>query len=274
MKGTIKLLFVALLSSSFLACEKVIDLPINDADIKIVVQAFTSNIEGRSYVKLTKTANVYTTNNFETVSGASVTITDSDGISYEFFEDSTDAGVYILPGYKVGLNKTYDLKIIADGEEITATTRSSFVPAFDFIYAGLKSGLPAELQESVAFLPDDFRLVFYLFTDPVPAGDNYRLISYVNGERENNYYTANDVLASGEQFGGVLFGTNVDSLDTVHVELMTMDKVNYDYYFSLVNNTDTGPFAATPSNPVTNISKNALGFFGAYLMDTVSIISQ
>jgi len=272
MTNYFKLITVVLLGLSFFSCEKVIQLPLNDAEQKIVVEAFTSNIEGKSFIKLTKTSNVYTTNNFESVSNASVVITDSDGVDYTFNEEATSKGVYTLSDYKVEPNKTYNLKITSEGEVITGTSQSSFIPSFDFLYAGPKSGLPEELQASIGFLPDDFRLIFYLFTDPAPVGDNYRIISYINEERDNNMYIANDLLASGEQIGGILFGTEVDSNDIVNIDFFTMDNSNYDYFFSLVNNTSTGPFAATPSNPVSNLSDNALGYFGAYLMDTTTLV--
>ncbi len=274
MKPYIKYFYTLLVTTIFFSCEEVIDLPLNNADQKIVVEAFTSDIEGRSFVKLTKTSNVYTTNNFELVSGAEVIITDSDGNNFKFTEDLPVTGTYVLPGFKVEPNKTYNLKITAEGQEITGTTKSSFAPAFDYVYAGKKGDLPDELKEGLGFFPDEFRVIFYLFSDPAPIGDNYRIIAYVNGDRDNDMYIANDVLGSGQQFGGILFGTSVDSTDTVSLELLTMDNANYDYFFSLVNNTDTGPFAATPSNPVSNLSENALGFFGAYLMDTITIVTQ
>ncbi|MFK8038779.1 MAG: DUF4249 family protein [Crocinitomicaceae bacterium] len=273
MTKILKITLAIVLSFGFFACEEVIELPLNNANQKIVVEAFTSNIEGRSYVKLTKTSNVYTTNNFETVSGANVLITDSDGNNFLFKEDSVEKGLYIYPGYKVEPNKTYDIKIVADGQEITGTSTSSNTPSISFLAAGPKGALPEELQDGLGFFPDTTRLVFYLFPDPAPIGDNYRIIAYVNGEKDNTLYYGNDVLGSGIEVGGVLFGTSVDSGDVVHMELMTIDKTNYDYYFSLDNNTDTGPFAATPSNPVSNLSDNALGYFGAYLMDTVSTIA-
>jgi len=272
MKSYIKHTLIVFLAIIFFSCEEVIELPLNNANPKIVVEAFTSNIEGRSFIKLTKTSNVYTINNFETVSNASVIITDNDGNNFKFTEDNSKKGIYVLPSYKVEPNKTYSIKITSDGQEITGTTQSSFTPAFDFVYAGKKGDLPDELKEGLSFFPDDFRVIFYLFTDPIPVGDNYRIIAYVNEDRENDMYIANDVLGSGQQIGGILFGTSVDSTDTVHLELMTMDNANYDYFFSLVNNTNTGPFAATPSNPVSNLSENTLGFFGAYLMDTLTTI--
>ncbi|MFK8046546.1 MAG: DUF4249 family protein [Crocinitomicaceae bacterium] len=273
----IKIIIIAIVTLGFFSCEEVIELPLNNANQKIVVEGFTSNIEGRNFIKLTKTSNVYTTNNFETVSNAEVIITDSDGINYVFTEDPEDLGVYVLPGYKVEPNKTYTLKVTSGDEVITGVSQSSFEPNLDILLAGKKGQvqefLPEDLQDGLSFFPDDLRLVFYLFSDPEPVGDNYRIIAYVNGEREDDMYIANDVLSSGQPIGGVLFGTDVDSTDTVHIELLTMDNANYDYFFSLVNNTSTGPFAATPSNPVSNLTDNALGYFGAYLMDTVTTVA-
>ena len=260
-----KYILASLLILPILACEKVIDIPINDAPDKIVVEAFTSNIEGRSYVKLSKTGNVYTINNFDKVSDASVEITDNTGTVFTFSEDQNTPGTYTLPGFKVEENQTYSLKIIAEGEEITGISKSSFIPTLDLVV-----GIPIS---TITLNPNDTaRIVAYSFNDPVQTGDNYRLIVSVNGEVDPTYYIGNDVLGSGLQVEGVFFATSVDSGDVVEVELLTMDKANYDYYFSLVNNTSTGPFAASPANPVSNLSDNALGYFGAYLMDTTKIV--
>ena len=265
---------IILLSTSFLqiSCEEVIDIPLNNADQKIVVEAFTSNIEGRSYVKLSKSSNVYTNNNFEKVSKASVIITDQNGINTVFMEDSIEKGLYLYPSFKVEENMTYNLKVVTEGIEITGTTKSSYTPKFDLVLGAPINALPDTLTQGLEFFDPNTRLILYLFSDPKPVGDNYRIIVYVNGEKDNNYYIANDLIGSGEQFGGVLFGASVDSTDYVHVELLTMDNANYDYFYSLVNNTGTGPFAATPSNPVSNLTDNALGYFGAYLMDTTSFV--
>lgn len=266
---TLLLLFISLL---FFSCEEVIEIPLNDADQKIVVEAFTSNIEGRSFVKLSKSSTVYTTNNFEKISDASVLITDQNGINYVFEEDSLEKGTYLYPGFKVEENTTYNLKIISEGEEVTGISTSLQVPQLDLVLGAPIYAFPDSLSQGLEFFDPSTRLVLYLFSDPAPVGDNYRIIAYINGERDNNYYIANDVIGSGEQFGGILFGADVDSSDQVHIELLTMDNANYDYFYSLVNNTSTGPFAATPSNPVSNLSDNALGYFGAYLMDTTSFV--
>lgn len=263
MKLLTKLTILALIPTLF-ACEKVIDIELNDAERKIVVEAFTSNIEGRSYIKLSKTGNVYTENNFDQVSNAAVTITDKNGTVYTFNEDDATPGMYLLPGFTVEENNTYNLKIVAEGQEITAKSESSFVPAIDFAAGFPTSDLTGEAKDTA-------RIIAYQFTDPPSAGDNYRFILTINGEEDDYYYLGNDLLGNNQSYEGVFFATSVDSGDVVHIELLTMDNASYDYYYSLVNNTGTGPFSATPSNPVSNVSDNALGYFGAYLMDTTTI---
>ena len=54
--------------------------------------------------------------------------------------------------------------------------------------------------------------------------------------------------------------------------MVNIDKANYTYFYSLANTTNGGPFSATPANPVSNIDNGGLGYFGAYLKDTISIV--
>jgi len=53
--------------------------------------------------------------------------------------------------------------------------------------------------------------------------------------------------------------------DTVVVELQTLDHSTYEYYKTLYPLTGGGLFGASnPSNPNTNLSNNAPGYFGTY----------
>ncbi len=264
---TLKTLSILLIATIFMSCEKVIDVELNDADRKIVVEAFTSNIEGRNYIKLSKTSNVYTQNTFDKISDADVTITNKNGTVYTFTEDSGEAGKYILPGFKVEENQDYTLKVVAEGQEITAQSSSSFVPQLNLVET-IKGSTFSQNPN------DTTRFIGYQFDDPISTGDNYRFILTVNGERDETYYFGNDLLGNGQPYEGIFFATILDSGDVVNIELFTMDNANYDYYYSLVNNTSTGPFAASPANPISNMSGDALGYFGAYLMDTTTIIVQ
>ena len=67
------------------------------------------------------------------------------------------------------------------------------------------------------------------------------------------------------------FGISFDSADTVYAELWSMNKANYDYFSALFTNLNQSPFSAAPADPPSNI-ENGIGYFGAFMVDTVSII--
>ena len=255
---------IAILSFTFIACEKVIDLEINDADTRFVIEAFTSNIDGRNFVKISKTGNVYTTNTFEKVSNASVVITDKNNQSFTFLESATEKGKYVLPGFAITENTEYTLKIIAEGKTITGTSKSRTIAPLNWL---------APIKGSAAFGSDTSKLtVAFSFTDPIPKGDNYRFIVTIDGVQDDYYYIGSDFLINEPENINVLFATSIDSGATVHIELLNMDEANYNYLFGLVNNTETGPFSATPANPVSNLDGDVLGVFGAFMMDTATIV--
>jgi hypothetical protein len=113
--------------------------------------------------------------------------------------------------------------------------------------------------------------LFYNFTDNGAETNFYRFKLWVNGEADENYYIGNDVLGNGQPVSAPFFATEIKSKDTVNVELLSMDEATYTYLSTLSSNLSSGAFGATPANPVTNID-NAIGYFGVYMVDTMSII--
>jgi hypothetical protein len=50
-----------------------------------------------------------------------------------------------------------------------------------------------------------------------------------------------------------------------------IDKVTYDYYYSLTQSSRNGPGGgATPANPITNIEGGALGYFAAFTVQKLT----
>ena len=62
-------------------------------------------------------------------------------------------------------------------------------------------------------------------------------------------------------------------MDTVVVELQNLDQATYDYYRTLYPILGGGFGASNPANPETNITNDALGYFGACTIcrDTIII---
>ena len=61
--------------------------------------------------------------------------------------------------------------------------------------------------------------------------------------------------------------------DTVVVELLTLDESTYEYYLMLSSLSESDFIGnANPANPKTNITGDALGYFGAFTVSRDTIV--
>ncbi len=253
---------IAVLALSF-SCEKVIDIPLNEADQEIVVEAVGRNFLGESYVLLSKTGSVYDDSGFEKLTDAVVTVTDQDGVETIFTHDPLNPGKYIAPDFAAMPNSAYSLNIVTDGKTLTSSSTTNSIPTLDSLsYIAVPPGFGSE---------DTTFLLFYNFVDNGDETNFYRVKAWVNGKADNNYYIGDDVLGNGQPASAPIFATEIKSKDTVHIELLSMDEDTYKYLFTLNSNLSSGAFGATPANPVTNIDE-AIGYFGVYMVDSMSIV--
>lgn len=265
MKNLVCYFLIAILVVFSYSCEKVIEIPLNDADQEIVVEAVARNFVGESYVLLSKTGSVYAEEGFEKLSGATVTITDNSGVETIFTEDPEQLGKYIAPSFLTVPNETYKLNVKYEDKVITSSCKTQSLPKIDSL---------TFIEQVPAFGPsagDTSLLVFYHFVDNGDETNYYRFRLWVNGVADNNYYIGDDQLGNGQYISAPFFATEVKSKDTLHVELQSIDEANYTYLFTLANNLNQSPFSATPSNPVSNI-ENAIGYFSASTIDSLTVI--
>lgn len=249
----------------FSSCEKVIDIPLNEAEQRVVVEGLLMDQPGNNYIILSKTGSVYQESDFEKLSGATVTITDEAGTIYTLTEMPGMPGVYNHPTLEVLVDNDYDLSVTYNSEIFTSSVQTFYKPQLDSLNY---------LEQSGSFGPqtDTTYLVFFSFSDNANQDNYYRINVYVNGVKDPNYYITNDDLFNGETYTQPAFATAVEKGDTVVIELLSVDESNYDYFFSLSSNGSDDPFSPTPSNPVSNIEGGAIGYFGAYTSDTMSVI--
>ncbi|MFT5821944.1 MAG: hypothetical protein ACI8ZM_003200 [Crocinitomix sp.] len=253
---------LASLALSF-SCEKVIDIPLNEADQEIVVEAVGRNYLGESYVLLSKTGSVYDNTNFEKITDAVVTVTDQDGLETVFTHDPSSPGKYMAPAFEAMPNSSYSLSVVTADLTLSSSSITNSLPVLDSLnYFVVPPGFGST---------DTTFLLFYNFVDNGDETNFYRVKAWVNDTLDNNYYIGDDVLGNGQPVSAPLFSTEIKSKDTVHIELLSMDEATYKYLLTLNSNLTSGPFGAVPANPVTNID-NAIGYFGVYMVDTMSII--
>lgn len=248
------------------ACEKVIDIPLNEADRRVVVEAKLYDIQYESVVKLSKTGTVYDDTGFEKLSGATVVIYDDMGQTWSFLEDPLEAGTYLDTSFVAQPNRIYYLDIIYGEDNYTSVAETNSTPTLDSLDYQIQTG--SFFQE-----PGDTNyFTFYNFSDIASEKNYYQAIPIKNGDVSDSDYIVDDELFNGNTFRQPFFADSFESKDTLEVFLLSINKGAYVFYTSLSANSDGGGFAPTPANPVSNIEGGAIGYFGAFTSDYMSII--
>ena len=101
--------------------------------------------------------------------------------------------------------------------------------------------------------------------------DFYQIKGWINDTLIDIAYLFDDQYYTGT-ITAPLWQAEIERGDTIHVELISMDEANYEYLYTLDSSNDEGGFSAAPANPRSNLEGNALGYFGAFTTDTLSII--
>lgn len=251
------------------SCTKVIHIDLNNADPKLVIEGNITDQAGPYFVSLTKSIAFEASNNFPGVSGAFVTITDNNGVTDTLSE--TQQGTYQthqltgIPGH------TYTLHVQVDGKTYTA-----------------QSSMPLKVNlDSVGFLKSDFGsspsgkdTVFVpvpRFLDPPVFGNYYRFKLITRDTIDNGIYVDSDNLINGLPYQRPIFSNDLQCKrgDSLVLEMQCINRSIYDYFFSLNESIGNGPGGgATPSNPVSNISGDALGYFSAHTTQTIKTTAQ
>ena len=114
-----KISMLILSALALMSCEKEIELDLNSADPKIVIEGQIPQNQTAKII-ITKTVNISDTNVFPAVRAASVSITDNLGNIEQLVE--TSAGVYQTQKMIGVEGRTYTLSVNAEGKNYTAKT--------------------------------------------------------------------------------------------------------------------------------------------------------
>jgi Domain of unknown function (DUF4249) len=254
------LLFCAI----FTSCEDVIDINLKDAEPRFVIEAILTDQPGSSSVNIRKSVPFDELNQFPAVEGASVILTDDAGFADTLVESS--AGNYLLKNFTNGVpGRTYTLRIEAEGKTFVASST-------------LPQPVPLDtLTTSVMdFFGDEILAMVPNFTDPVGFGNYYQFIQTNNGDRVDAIFVLDDANNDGIRLTRPLLNPDIDTEvgDTVSIEMRTIDRATYRYFYALDAASGDGPNAATPADPENNFGGTALGYFSAHTVQTQTIIVQ
>lgn len=254
------LLLIAGLSS----CEKVIDVKLDEADKKIVVDAVLTDQDGGCVVKLSKTKKFEESNNFVGLPGAVVSIKDEAGAVTPLSESAP--GIYKHPTLKGLPGKAYELTVQVEGQTFTGTSTMPLPVPLDSVYI-----------KTQKFFDEDETFANVIFTDPAGVRNYYRLVQYVNGEKSKGNFLLDDDLSDGKLFNSTLYflpdddKKKIKSGDVVKIEMQCIDMAVNKYWFSLEQSANGSSSSAAPSNPVSNLSGGALGYFSAQVVTSRTV---
>lgn len=238
--------------SALTACEKVIDLKLDNADAVVVIDGGISDLNENQIVKVSKTYSFTEPNKFNAVTGASVVVTSAGGVVLNYQEVAP--GVYQSAKFRGKPGSTYQMKVTLEGKTYAA---SSTMPA--------RVVLDSLTFKSFSFFGSSKNYVAANFVDPAGVQNQYRYILKVKGKVEEDV-VSEDRFNDGNKVTNVLF-YELDDLvqgDSLNVEFQCIDRTVYRYFYSLGQNSGSGGPPVAPANPPSNFNNGALGVFNAH----------
>lgn len=277
MVKTVKILSLIVLlfttSFSFLSCEDVVEIDLDTAPPRLVIDASIKWQKGTTgneqTIRLTTTTDFYAST-IPTVSGATVFITDGNGIQYDFIE-TPGSGNYVCTNFNPEIRQTYTLTVIYDSQVYTATESLIEVPTIDYV----------EQTENGGFTGDQIEVKF--FYQDIPNQDNFYLIMFNSSNVSLPIFdVVNDSFFQNNQ----MFGYLANELEKDDIILFTLQGISESYYnymnilLGIAGTNGGSPFQTPPAtvrgNIVnqTNTNNFALGFFRLSETDTISYTVQ
>ena len=254
-----KILIISCLSITIISCKKEISLSLRTVEPILVVEANIGE-GGEALVKLTQTRGFYEPNIFPPVTDAVVTLSNNLGESENLIV--VGDSIYSSREIKGIQNTIYYLSINYKNKTFTASST-------------LHSPVPIDSVVAKLIRPD-FPPYFQVYWQD-PKGkeiDYYRFRVFINDsiEVKQNFITSADVY-DGEYLSTIIMIGDHNSKDktifspgdTIRFDMQTLDKAAGEYFTFLNDHSKT--------NPPTNISGGALGYFNAYSVSSTKVVA-
>jgi hypothetical protein len=246
MKTMLKYLVVSF-CFSFLSCTKVVEVDMETAEPRLVIDASIDWVKGTTgneqKIKLSTTTGYYSTT-FPTVPGADIVITNSAGTAFSFIE-YPGTGEYVCSNFHPVIGETYALKVVLDGEIYTATETCIGVPDI---------GNNITQSNSGGFGGDEVEITYY-YQDSGNEENYYlhRILSPVSVFPD--YKAKDDQNSQGNLMQEYFSDKELKAGDMINIRLYGISRRYYDYFRKLLaaSGAETGPFQTTPGSVRGNI---------------------
>lgn len=258
----------------FLSCEEVINVDLDTAEPRLVIDASLHWDKGTTgnnqTIKLSLTA-PYFDDVIPPATGANVTVTDSNNNIFLFTEED-NSGIYNTQNFIPDLGETYTLNIIYNNETYVATETMIPVAPIDYI----------EQNSDGGFAGDEIEIKAY-YSDPALV-ENFYLFEFDISKFETTYLGVySDEFSDGNSIFAYYSNEDLKTGDELIIKNSGISKRTYEFFNILLQQTDENsgdPFqtqtATVRGNCInkTNPNNFALGYFRVSETDVFSYIIE
>lgn len=263
-----KFLYIFILCSLVYTCEDVIDVNLNEAEPKLVIEAsinwFKNTMGNEQTIKLSLSSPFFQ-NATPPANGATIQITDTNNNVFNFIEDN-QTGLYKNSDFIPTIDEVYTLIINYEGETYSATETLKSVVPIDYIEQNNEGGFTGEDIELKAFYTDPAGIPNYYF---------FEFISDIPAIPTLSVYE--DKFNDGNQIFGFYSEEDLQSGDIVIIRNYGVSKSFYEFMYILLQQGSSGggPFGTQPAtvrgNCINTTSPNhyPFGYFRLSEVDEV-----
>ena len=263
MKYLKNIFFIAFAIMTLASCEDIIELDLENAEPKIVIDATVDATTQTALVILTKSNGFYDDINLDFVNDATVNLTLADGSNVN------------LPMVQDGIYGTFGLNI-SEGDDLILTV----IDVENNEYKATET-VPHDIAiDSLQIIPTDnagpgssgpfgggdvqYYQIFTHWQDVENEESFYRIRASVNDTLQTSLITlSDDINRNGDVFSQPVFQTFEEG-DTVTIQLLSLDEGSFRYFSDLSNVQGQGFNSTTPYNPKSNFDNEALGYFSVF----------
>lgn len=247
MRRYIYLFINVCIASIIFSCEEIIEVNLNEGDPKYVIEADLTSLSSDQVIRVTQTVPFNADVPSKPIENARVDVSNSKGEVFNFAHQGQ--GYYVVENLKPRENVVYNLSVNIDNELFEATSKlEDFVPIDSM----------GVIEERV--FNESYYFVLFKFNDPVDSPNYYRYSTSVNGSPFKFSSAFSDKFNDGLYVTHQIANSD-NSLamgDSVVVRRQCVSKDVYNYWNEIQF---ANPGNAAPSNPKSNISNGAFGYF-------------
>jgi hypothetical protein len=249
--------------ASFVACEQVVNLDINQAPPRLVIDGLVTSDDTTHFVRITRTADFYG-NGGENVNDAIVQVSDEIGNIYNYTHnpegyDSLNGYYYSDQQYSGRVYGIYNLEVTVGGDNFMASDTLKPITTID--------SLQIQVDPRAVDDPENDGKIYQVLLfarEPQETVDFYYFKFYRDGllDANDNIFVFDDKLL-GESLNGLPSPVLFREGELASVVIYSLSRDQFVYFQDLGNilNGDGGMFSPPPANPRSNISGGALGLF-------------